>query len=151
MNNLELTIKNLNALKNGIKAAIKRSKLKLSMGWYRAIQDFDYLDSDGNFCTETISIANLEEVNRPTCGSSCCVLGFSPFIPGLAAIEEDFTSSVMDYVEYSTRIFPYLSRDEWSDLFGDDNTNSVDDFMDRAAVLITDLQKELKNDNFKKQ
>ena len=111
------------------------------MEYYRTIQDFDYLDSAGNFCTETLNIEEVSEVNRPTCGSSCCVLGFSPSIPGLAAIEDDFTNYAMDYIEYSMRLFPYLNPDyeQWAELFGHHNTNDVDEFVERATKVINDL------------
>ena len=137
MNNLEITIKNLTILRDGIKAAIDRSSLVLDMNAYR----IGIFREDEN-SLGIIQIDNLGEVNSPECGTSCCVLGFSPSIPGLAAIEDDFhggiDSKTMSYDRYSVRLFPCLDVEgqTWEYLFGTINDDGVDDFVRRASKMI---------------
>ena len=137
MNSLELTIKNLTILRDGIKAAIDRSSLVLNMDTYRS----GIFRPDEN-SLGIIQIDNLGEVNSPECGTSGCVLGFSPSIPGLAAIEDDFyngiDSKTMSYDRYSVRLFPYLDVEGqvWEYLFGPINDDDVDDFVRRAGKMI---------------
>ena len=134
MNNLEVTIQNLTILRDSIQATIKRSKLKLDMREFRARRNKKY-----NIVLEAIS---LNEVNRPTCGTSCCVLGFCPSIPGLEAIKCDVGHNGMNYLNYSERIFPYfyIQDDNWEFLFGPHNNNSVESFICRATKTIKKLQ-----------
>ena len=142
MNNLEITITNLTLLRDGIKAAIDRSSLVLDMKTYRR----GIFREDEN-PLGIIQIDNLGGVNSPECGSSCCVLGFSPSIPGLEAIEDDCSASgleagdggsIMSYDRYSVRMFPYLDVDgqTWEYLFGAINDDDVDDFVRRADTIL---------------
>ena len=134
MNNLELTIQNLTLLRDGIKAAIERSSLKLEMREFRARRHKKY-----NIVLEPVS---LNEVNGPECGTSCCILGFCPSIPGLAAIKDDLYIDGMNYLYYSERIFPYfvVQDDDWEFLFGPYNNNSIESFICRADKIIKKLQ-----------
>ena len=136
MNSLELTIKNLTTLRDGIKAAIKRSTLKLEMREFRARRHKKY-----NIVLKPIG---LNEVNTPVCGTSCCILGFSPSIPGLAAIEDDLYTDGMNYLGYSERLFPYFAvqDDNWYFLFGPDNNNCIESFIWSADKIIKELSYE---------
>ena len=134
MNSLEITITNLTLLRDGIKAAIDRSSLVLDMKAYRR----GIFREDEN-SLGIIQIDNLGDVNSPECGTSCCILGFSPSIPGLAAIEDDlYIGSIMSYDRYSVRLFPCLDVEgqPWEYLFGTINDDDVDDFVRRANKMI---------------
>ena len=129
MNTLEITIKNLTILRDGIKATIKASTLKLNMKEFRAGR------------REILDPTSLNEVNSPECGTSCCILGFSPSIPGLAAIKDDLYTDGMNYLGYSERLFPYFAvqDDNWEFLFGHRNNNSIESFICRADKIIKKL------------
>ena len=134
MGNLEVTLKNLTILRNNIEEVVTKSQLNLNMGFYR-----------GGVHSEAfwpIVIRDLDDVNNPECGTSCCILGFCPSIPGLAAIKDDLYIDGMDYLGYSERLFPYfvVQDENWEFLFGPDNNNHIESFICRADKIIKKLQ-----------
>ena len=141
MNNLEITIKNLTILRDGIKSAIERSTLRLDMDVFRG------REVDGYDALSATNIDSIEEANKPECGTTGCILGFSPSVPGLAATEVDTIHGFMHYPCYSDRLFPcmLMGCDEWEFLFGAANTNCVNDFRYRAYKTIVKLSRRLQN------
>ena len=129
MNDLEVTIQNITILRDGIKATIKASTLKLNMKEFRAGRRI------------VLDPISLNEVNTPMCGTSCCILGFSPSVPGLEAIKDDLYIDGMDYLHYSERLFPYFAvqGDNWEFLFGPHNNNRIGSFICRADEIIKKL------------
>ena len=139
MNELELTIKNLTIVKNGIKKVFEEKELDFDMAAYRQ----EEYDADGDVYSEEILIDCLEEVNNPTCGSCCCALGGIPSITGLEAIKElDFSFFTMSYANYSSRVFPSIPVDgaKWEYLFGMSNSNCLDGFVERVKIVISELR-----------
>ena len=149
MNELELTIKNLTIVKNGIKKVFEKQELKFNMAQYRQEEINNYscddvtYDDEYNEDYEEIDIDCIDEVNNPTCGSCCCALGGIPSITGLEAIKElDFSFCTMNYTDYSKRVFPFLeiTSKRWHYLFGVHNYDCIDSFVDRANEVIKELR-----------
>jgi len=85
-----------------------------------------------------ICVVNFKSLND--CGTIGCALGWSPFVPGLEAIEDDFhQDGGLIFDLYLIRVFGMYRGSEWSFLFGDnwcevDNTRKG--FVKRVIYLI---------------
>ena len=121
MSDLELTLKNLKILKNGVRKALRSH--------YLDMRDF----YDGN-------IYSVAESREMECGSTCCIIGACPTIPGLEAVQDDFNTgeynTSLNYYDYHNRIFPFLTTDEWEYLFGENNSNNLNHFIGRLNKFI---------------
>lgn len=123
MTKKELTIKNLKLLIKAWEGA----------GFHPKMREFGGIEGKNQ------SHLKIGLVNE--CGTSCCALGFAPSVKGLEIQAEDFCllfdhEPKLDFLLYSSRIFPYLTKRAWIFLFDSDWTNNRLLFIKRAEALI---------------
>lgn len=79
-----------------------------------------------------------------SCGTSACLLGEFPFIPGLEPDKKDYVSEEFCYVRYSGRIMPFFNFGYfsiWGFIFGQDNPNDFKKALIRLDQGIIRLEK----------
>ena len=125
---LKKTITNLTLICDNIRQVFEDNKLYLNLNDFRR----------GNLST-------LKGANNISCGTTCCVLGATPMIPGLEMTPYDLVLDVPDFLKYSTRILPWIFTGsyQWSDLFNHDNNNDLEAFICRAYGVLGNLNAKL--------
>ena len=125
---LEKTVTNLTLICDNIRYIFESNKLDLNLNDFR----------HGNLRT-------LKGANKISCGTTCCVLGATPMIPGLEMIPDDLVWDVPDFLKYSNRILPWLdiNSHQWSHLFNHANSNDLEAFICRAYSVLANLKSRL--------
>ena len=129
---LKKTVTNLTLICDNIRQVFEENKLYLNLNDFR----------HGNLST-------LKGANKISCGTTCCVLGAAPMIPGLEMIPDDLDFSFPDFLKYSNRILPWLDINsyQWSHLFNHANSNDLEAFIGRAYGVLANLKSRLAAEN----
>lgn len=132
---------------------MNRKNLEILVAGLRTVPENKF--TMATFCTKDGEDHQTEYIRKDTdikehmCGSSACVVGWSPTFKGLEVIDADFYFSksnsifynphgTLSYTEYSNRLFE-LDEEQWEWCFGgdwDQHDNSIDGAIKRINYML---------------